>query len=142
MIQDTVVYLKNAGRMNKNLIPVESHVTDIPERLKEINPHFLTMFNPSTQKYEVHRLDVDGPTLELSLPYDELDVRAIQYALHAREVEKVRAEIEENNRAIDEAKQKAIEDEQRCKTRDLHKYVTSHESKEVLDEGAYKTRFV
>ena len=142
MIQDTVVYLKNAGRMNKSLIPVESHVTNIPERLKEINPHFLTMFNPSTQKYEVHRLDVDGHTLELNIPYDELDCRAIQYAIHAREVEKVHMEIEEHNKAIDEAKQKAVENEQRCKVRDLHKYCTSHERIEELDENAYKSRFV
>lgn len=142
MIQDTLIYLKNAGRMNKNLIHVESHVTDIPGRLKEINPNFITMFNPSTQKYEVHRLDVDGHTLELNIPYAELDERAIGYALHAREVQKVQREIEEHNRLIDEAKQKEIENEQKCKTRDLFDYCNHHTDKEAFPENSYSTRWV
>lgn len=142
MIQDTLIYLKNARRMNKNLIHVESHVTDIPERLKEINPYFITMFNPKTQQFEVHRLDVAGHTLELNIPYTELDERAIRYAVHAREVEKVRKEVEENNAKLDREKREAAENVQKCKTRDLFDYCNRHMDKETFDDNAYSTRWV
>lgn len=131
MIQDEIIYLKNAGRMDKSLIYVEDNVYDIPRRLRqEVNPDFVVMFNPETQKYEIHRLCRGMYTLELNLPYDALDARAITHALHARDVERVRKEIEENNARIDEAKRKEKEHEISCKARDLFDYCNRHMDKE------------
>ncbi len=143
MIQDTIVYLKNAGRMDKKLIYVEDNVHDIPRRIRqEVNPNFIVMFNPKTQQFEIHALRDNDQTLELNLPYDELDARAITFALHARDVKRVRKEIEENNARLDEEKQKAIENERSCKARDLFDYCNRHTDKETWDDGAYKTRWV
>jgi hypothetical protein len=143
MIQDTIVYLKNAGRMDKSLIYVEDNVYHIPRRLRqEVNPEFVVMFNPNTQRYEIHVLRHQDQTLELILPYDELDARAITHALYARDIERVRKEIEENNAQIDEAKRKALEDERKWKTKELFDYCNRHMDKETWDDGAYGTRWV
>lgn len=132
MVQDTIVYLKNAGRMDKKLIYVEDNVHDIPRRLRqEVNADFIVMFNPKSQKFEIHRLCKDMYTLELSIPYDNLDSRTIDLALHARDVERVRKEIEENNARIDEAKRKEKEHERSCKVRDLFDYCNRHTDKET-----------
>ena len=141
MIQDDIVYLKNAGRMAKNLILVEDSVCEIPQRLREINPGYVVMFNPDTQKYEVHIL-AERYTLELTLPYDELDERAITYALYVRDMQRVRTDIEENNKRLDEAKLKEQEHEKSCKVRDLFTYCNRHVGKETFGDGAYKTREV
>lgn len=143
MIQDEITYLKNSGRMEKDLIYVEDSVHDIPRRLRqEVNPDFIVMFNPKTQKYEIHRLCREMYTLELNLPYDELDARAITFALHARDIDRVRKEIEETNAQIDEAKRKAINDEKSWKAKELFDYCMHHSDKETWDEGAYTTRWV
>lgn len=136
MIQDTITYLKNAGKMDKRLIYVEDNVHDIPRRIRqEVNPDFIVMFNPKNQKYEIHRID-GRYSLELSLPFDQLDSRAIEHALYSRDVERVRRDIEENNLRLDEEKRKRKEDERSCKVRDLFTYCNRHMDKEAWDEGA------
>ena len=143
MIQDEIVYTKNAGRMSKCLILVENHVTDIPKRLQEeVNPSYIVMFNPKTQKFEVHRRGRNDCSLELNLPFDELDSRAIEYALNARDISKIRKGIEEHNAKLDEERKKEIAHVQSCKTRDLFTYCNRHMDKETFDKDSYKTRFV
>jgi len=142
MTQDTIVYLKNAGKMDKRLIHVEDNVYDIPRRIRqEVSPDFIVMFNPRTQRFEIHRID-GRYSLELTIPYDQLDSRAIEYALYSRDVERVRTEIEENNARLDEAKRKAKDHENSCKARDLFTYCNRHTDKETWDDEAYKTREV
>lgn len=142
MLQDYITRVKNAKRMNRNLILVENHVTDIPERLKEIDPDFFVMFNPKTQKYEIHKRVLHGITLELNLPFDELDSRAIDYLLNTRDVAKVHKEIEEHNAKLDEDRRKVIDNETECKAKEIFDYAYHNESKEKPDEGAYSTRWV
>jgi hypothetical protein len=143
MLQDYITYAKNARRMDRNLIFVENHVTDIPERLKaEVDPDFFVMFNPGTQKFEIHKKVEYGVTLELNLPYNELDYRAIIVAQNSRDVQKVREEIEAHNAKLDDDKKKVLDNEKMCKAKDIYDYAYHHESKEKPDEGAFKTKFV
>lgn len=143
MIQDEIIYMKNARRMDKCLVYVEDNVTNIPRRLQEeVDPNFFIMFNPKTQKFEIHRRGRNDYTLELNLPFEELDSRAIDYVLNSRDIKRAREEMEEHNAKLDESNRKRTEHIQSCKTRDLFDYCNHHSDKETLDENAYKTRFM
>lgn len=142
-IRDEIEYLKNSGRMSRDLIYVEDNVHDIPRRIRqEVNPDFIVMFNPRTQKYEIHRLCRYMHTLELTLPFDGLDSQAIEYALYSRDVKRVRQDLEEHNARLAKAQREAIEDERRIKTKELFTYCMRNSDKETWDEGAYTTRWV
>lgn len=54
-------------------IPVETHVYNIPQRLREIDPALRVFFNTDTQKYEVWGRDLHGPYLMASFSF--LDAR-------------------------------------------------------------------
>lgn len=62
------------------LVPIFSHVYDMPRRIKEYDSSFFVVFNKNRQKYEIHSLDYpDNDTLSCTVPYDELDVRALYH---------------------------------------------------------------
>ena len=68
------------GEFAEGRIPVTSHVTDIPARLKAINPDWFVMLNARTQRFEIHDAAQPGGTMACALPFDALDARAIEYA--------------------------------------------------------------
>lgn len=64
----------------KHLIPVFSHVYDIPRRVHEYDPSFFVVLNENTQKYEIHSLDYPGDqTHSCTIPFDELDCRTLYH---------------------------------------------------------------
>jgi len=142
MSEPNIVYFKNAGHMRKNMIYVESHTSGVLEELQNIDSELFVMFNPDTQKYEVHRNRLGIYTLELSLPFDELDSRAVEYLLNTRDVKKTQMEIEKHNEKLDADRKKIADHEKECRLTDLHTYCSRHEDKETLDKNAYSTRFV
>lgn len=56
-------------------VEVRSHVYDIPQRLREIDPALRVCFNTDTQYYEVWGLDLQGPYLMAK--FDALDCRVV-----------------------------------------------------------------
>jgi hypothetical protein len=56
-------------------LPVETHVFDIPQRLREIDPALRVLFNTDKQTYEVWGRDLHGPYLMAS--FHELDQRVL-----------------------------------------------------------------
>jgi hypothetical protein len=141
LLQDEIIYQKNAGRMPKNLVLVESHPLDIPQKLREVDPALFIMYNPTTDKYEIHRRGFAN-TLEMNLPYRELDNRAVMAFVNGRDVWKVKAEIEANNEKIKADTERKTKHEMSCRLRDLHDYCSHHERVETLDKDAYSARFV
>ncbi|BCV23298.1 hypothetical protein [Gelria sp. Kuro-4] len=57
------------------LLEVSSHVFDIPERLKEVDPQLRVLFNTDRQQYEVWGRDLYGPYMLVA--FKELDQRAL-----------------------------------------------------------------
>ena len=100
------------GRFSRDRIPVLSNAMDIPVRLKEVNRDFFVMFNTRTQRYEIHCASQPGDTLACSLPYDELDARAIQYAreFSAERTQQIAAEIERYNEKLEKDRYEAMLD--------------------------------
>ncbi|HDU1185827.1 TPA: hypothetical protein REU56_002937, partial [Listeria monocytogenes] len=62
------------------LIPVFSHVHDIPRRVYEYDSSFFVVFNTKIQRYQIHSLDYPGEdTYSCTIPYPELDSRALNH---------------------------------------------------------------
>lgn len=98
------------------LIPVFSHVFDIPRRVYEYDPSFFVVFNRNNQKYEIHSLDYpENDTHSCTIPYEELDQRALDHLwtndirVHGTEIfkrlelaeEKARIRAERNRKNFD-----------------------------------------
>jgi hypothetical protein len=126
------------------LIYVENDVMGITKRIKEIDPGYFVMFNPRTQRYEVHHSEQPGGTLCVEIPYNELDSRAVDYVQRTRveNAKKIMAEMETRNAKLEIDKAKAFHDRTTEAAKDIYTYCNRHTDKETVDSGAFKTRFV
>jgi hypothetical protein len=62
------------------LLPIFSHIHDIPRRVRDYDASFFVVFNKNSQKYEVHSLDYPGDdTHSLTVPFEELDARTLEH---------------------------------------------------------------
>jgi hypothetical protein len=62
------------------LIPIFTHIYDIPRRVHDYDSSFFVVFNKNNQKYEIHSLDYEGDnTISCTIPYEELDSRALTH---------------------------------------------------------------
>lgn len=129
------------GHYYQDRIPVISHVTDVPVRLKELNRAFFVMFNTKKQKYEIHCSDQPFNTLACVLPYDELDSRAIQYVREhsADRLAIIAKEIDEHNERLAARREAEIIDKANYQMREVFNYLKNNSKtdsvpKEVLAE--------
>ena len=95
---------------------------DILGRLREIDGRLSIMWNTLSSKYEVHFAGISN-TLLLTLPYDRLDSRAVEYYKRAS-IHNV--DFESIDRQNDYLDDKASED---------RKYENHYKLKEMLDFG-------
>mgnify|MGYP001000667952 CR=1 FL=1 len=125
------------------LIPIETNVYNIPERLKEIDKDYFVVFNTEAQQFEVHNLGQIGNTLALNIPYDELDNRTIDLVQKTRieNAKKIFDEIDRQNLKLEIDSSKKWKDVTDQQLREMHRYVTNHESKETIPDDAYTTRW-
>lgn len=129
------------GRPCKDRLPVLSNVYDIPVRLKEVNRDFFVMFNTRQQKFEIHCASQPFDTYACTLPYDELDARALQYVREfSRErTEHLAEEIDLYNEELDRKEKAALIDKANYKCREALNYLndnthTDSIPQEVIDE--------
>ncbi|MBQ8954913.1 MAG: hypothetical protein IJ048_12450 [Clostridia bacterium] len=128
------------GEYARNRIPVTSHVTDIPARLKAIAPGYFVMLNTRTQRFEIHDSAQPGGTLACALPFDALDARALAYARQyhvSRLMETARA-VEAHNERLEREAQARLLDRAAEKTREAvaylkHKTDTDTIPKELIE---------
>lgn len=122
-------------------IPVLNNVYDIPVRLKEVNRDFFVMFNTRNQKYEIHDASQPYDTYACTLPYDELDARALVYVREfSRErTEHLAEEIDRYNDELDRREKAALIDKASYKCREAFNYLKNNSKtdsipQEVIDE--------
>ena len=60
-------------------IKISRDVYNISNRIKNIDRNYFIMFNTSNEKFEVHSSIQQGNTYCLTVPYDFLDERTLQY---------------------------------------------------------------
>lgn len=99
---------------------MESSVTQIPQRLAEIDPHLFLVFNQRQQQFEVHDAACPIPQLSYVLSAPEMDVRILQRVEMARMDREpiVRAELEAL--AEREAIEKRVADGRRATSESLY----------------------
>jgi len=88
----------------RNLIEIENDCFDICKRLKTVDQSYKVFFNIEKLCYEVHSFLQAQSSFCFNVPYSELDERTIDYAVKTRSEnrDKIIAEIEENNRRVEE----------------------------------------
>lgn len=133
-------------QLSTDSILMLNNVFYIPQRLRrEIDPGLFVVYDLRSGKYEVHNSDYeDGDTYYCTIPYDELDARALEYVREIRfkDNELKIAEMEAHNEKIINEEKKKAEDEAGWKLREIHEYVAPKSTVDAPDDGAYKTRFV
>lgn len=79
---------------------ISGNCFDIPQRIRALDDDYRLYYNVRKNVIELHHIR-SHPTLQLVLPYRQLDARAVEYVRRTR-VDKIMAEIE----SIDEYNQK------------------------------------
>ena len=80
---------------------IKSDVFDIVKRIKSINSKYFVLFNKTRNKFEVH-YKRNKNTYELTIPYDVLDARAVDFVQKTRiqNQKKLLEEIEKSNQKL------------------------------------------
>ena len=78
---------------------LNSDVYNISNRVKEIDKYYYVVLNTSTGKYEIHNSSQIGSTYCLTLPYNELDERTLNYIHKTKSIhiENILNDIEKEN---------------------------------------------
>ena len=117
---------------------------NIVKRLKQIDKNYFVLYNKKSQKYEVHYKRNFG-TLELVLPFDRLDKRAIDLVLKSKieNKQKLLKEMEENNKKLEQQQSQKMLDEANFKAKEMMAYAFSKGDSENIDfNNAYKTKWI
>ena len=124
------------GAYGENRIPVTSHALDIPDRLKAVDKGYFVAFNTISQKYEIHCAWQPDTTYCCTLPFDELDARAIEYArAYSRErFAQTVAEMEAYNAKLSERREKELLDTAGYKTRMAFDYLRHTDKTDRIPE--------
>jgi len=80
---------------------IKSDLFNIVKRIKGINPKYFVLYNHKKKKYEVH-FKRSKSTYELTIPFDTLDSRAVNFVMKTRmeNQKKLLKEIEESNKKL------------------------------------------
>jgi len=124
---------------------VEDDLYSISKRIREIDPGYFILYNRSSGKHEVHHMaQPPGETFCLTVPYAQLDARLLDLVRETR-IERLHELIEKMHRTndkIDADKDREFREYVKWVGTETYNYVCTHESKETLDPGAFKTRWV
>lgn len=84
------------------LCVIENDLFDISNRIKNIDRDYVIYRNMQNKKFELHNTRY-SPSLQLVLPFDELDMRTIDYAVNTRveNIKKVAEEMEKENQRLE-----------------------------------------
>lgn len=80
-------------------------VFNISKRIKEIDKYYYIVFNTLAKKFEVHNSMQIGSSFCLTLPFDELDERTIDYVYKTKSenIDKILEQIEKENKLRESA---------------------------------------
>lgn len=138
-----LTYFKNRGDVEPKCILIENDVYGIVDRLREIDSGYFVVFNPDTQRFELHHSEqVDGSYC-LTFPYEELDERAVTKTLETSSARAkiIRAEMIAHNEKIERDRNNKIQDETSWKTREMYHYALRHGVDGEIDSAAYSTKW-
>ena len=85
------------------MIQINGDVYNIAKRIKNIDRNYYVVFNTSKQKFEVHNSAQIGSSYCLTLPYNQLDERALQHVLKnsSDNIEEILKQLENDNKKLE-----------------------------------------
>lgn len=80
---------------------IKSDLFNIVKRIKSINPKYYVLYNHKKKKFEIH-FKRSKNTYELTIPFDTLDARTVNFVMKTRmeNQKKLLEEIEESNKKL------------------------------------------
>lgn len=106
----TEKHIRDSLNRSPHLVVVDKDVLGITDRIKEIDKEYFLVFNALDNRFEVHHADAKPYTRCLTLPYERLDARAIDYVNSTR-VENAKQmiyEMDRHNEALEAQKKKEL----------------------------------
>lgn len=104
-------------------IRINNNVFDILDRLKQINKYYYIVFNTVAKKFELYSSDENKSGYVLTLPYDSLDVRSLNYINKTLNSSPVSLrEIDEHNEKIRKSKLEKAKSENEYKVSKIYDY--------------------
>ena len=88
-------------------IHIENDVYNLTNRIKNIDRDYYVVYNTSKSKFEIHNYSQIGSSYCLTLPYSQLDERALKYVRKTRSanIDMILDEIENDNNLRESANQ-------------------------------------
>ena len=111
--------------MMRGLVLIKGSVHDVSERIHEIDNRYIVYYNKRKSRYEVHSSGC-SPSLQLVLPYHQLDARSVDYVNStrlARRLDEIKRMDDDNERLM-ASRDSAILDKMEYKTRSLMSYIS------------------
>jgi hypothetical protein len=138
-----VTFYKNRGDIEPQCILVENDVCGIVKRIQEIDKDYFVVFNPGTQRFELHHAGQVDSTYCLTFPFEELDSRAVVKTLETSSARAkiILAEMIAHNEKLEKSKNDKMQDEASWKTKELYHYALRHGIDGCIDNTAYSTRW-
>lgn len=105
-------------------IEIINHVFNIPERLREIERDYFVVYDTLADKYEVHSKANIGNTYCLTIPYDQLDARTIEYVRKTRKenADTLFKEMERDNEKLLLSRQREFANLNEGIAKDIYRY--------------------
>jgi hypothetical protein len=124
-------------------IEIFTNVYFIPERLKEIDPNYFVLRDLERDAFEIHNSGQRDNTYCLTLPFSELDARALELIrkTQTKNMARLIAEMDLENEKLQNEKHKKIEDAGYV-AKEILEYANHHQSKETVHDKAFTTRFI
>ncbi len=91
-------------------IKIQNDVYNIANRIKEIDRNYFIVYNTSKRNFEIHSLSQIGNSYCLTLPYKELDARALQHVqtTKTKNIDKILNQIEAENKLKENADKRGV----------------------------------
>ena len=91
-------------------IRIEHDVYDIAKRVKDIDIGYYVVYNTSRQKFEIHNSNQMGSSFCLTVPYDQLDERALKLVrkTQSANIDEILEQIENDNKNLESAENSSV----------------------------------
>ena len=92
------------------MIVIENDVYNIAKRIKYIDRDYFIMYNTSKENYEIHNSSQQGSTYCVTIPYNTLDERTLDfvYKTQSKNIEEILCEIENENKLHENAEKSRV----------------------------------
>jgi len=121
---------------DREIITNSTH--NIPARLKQIDSDYFLVRNHATKQFEVHHWKQIGGTFCLNIPFNELDERTLQRVRETQiqYIDNIIAEMDRHNVELETKGDKELKEVTEVVTKDIFRYLNTHESKETIDANS------